>query len=183
MITDSEAECFTERTDKGDKTMAKLYGEELRQSILKDIERLKESQRDRDRRVAKGMTDYDDCFVSMRAESNGIYEAEMKLDILDNGGTMVIEAVIDEEGKEVNVRWVHTRYGGAYVGRGIFASSKKALCKKTGWHLEDKAVPCWVKFEAPRGMRGLAGAMCGSYYKVRWHTNMLTGEYVGYPQD
>ena len=93
---------------------------------------------------------------------------------------MDFEGVFDKNGEEIWVKWVHTRYGGAFVGRGVFASSIKALLKKTGWHTEMIKVPVWTKFVSGPG-GGMCGAYTGGYELVRWHTNMVTGEYVGYP--
>ena len=106
---------------------------------------------------------------------------DTQLAILDSDGLMDYEAIIDEEGKEVNARWVSTKYGLKIVGRGIWANSVKALCKKTGWHTETIRVPAWTKFVSGGG-RGMCGVYTGSYQTVRWHTNMVTGEYVGYPE-
>ena len=156
-----------------------LYGQELKESILRAKENLMENIRMREERIANWQTDEDDCFLSIRVDQNALGEYNMQLKILEGDGLMDFEAVIDQEGKEVWVKWVNTRFGGAYVGRGIFASSIKALCKKTGWHTETIRVPVWTKFCSSGS--GLMGVYSGSYQMVRWHTNMVTGEYVGYP--
>lgn len=161
--------------------MAKVYGAELAKLIEAEKQRYISAIEDRQRRINNWETDEDDCFMSQRVEERGIHECDMKLEILQGDGTMPFEAVVDQEGNEVGVRWVHTRFGGAYVGRGIFASSKKALCKKTGWHTEEIRVPVWIKLDAG-GTKGLYGAYIASPERVRWHTNMVTGEYVGYPE-
>ena len=89
--------------------------------------------------------------------------------------------LFSHEVAEVGVRNVMTQWGSRFVGRGIFANSREALAKKTGWTIEEREVPCWTKF-----MSGSGGGMCsvftGSIAIVRWHTNMVTGEYVGYPE-
>lgn len=156
------------------------YGNELKAEIEAKQQRVLDIITDRRERVYNCEYDWDDCFVSSHLDENQLRECSMQLEILRGDGTMPIEAVFDEDGKEVNVRWVHTRYGGAYVGRGVFASSKKALCKKTGWTIKTINVPCWTKFCSSE--TGMAGVMSGSTQIVRWHTNMVTGEYVGYPE-
>ncbi len=157
-----------------------IYGEELRQSILAQKARLQETIADRQRRINNWETDEDDCFISSHVNSTAIHECEQQLRILDAGGVMDFDAIFDEDGNEVYVHWVNTKFGGAYVGRGIFASSIKALLKKTGWTMKTIKVPCWTK------IRCYGSGMCGvmnSYVDVmRWHTNMATGEYVGYPE-
>lgn len=157
-----------------------LYGEELRKSIIATKQRLVAAIEDRSRRIAEGTTDIDDCFLSQRVEENAISEANAQLRILDNGGVMDYDAIFDENGNEVNARWVNTRYGCKIVGNGIFANSEKALLKKTGWTTKTIQVPCWTKFRAAGG--GMLGVYGGGYDVVRWHTNMATGEYVGYPE-
>lgn len=159
--------------------MAKIYGEELRKLVLATKQRMQEGIYDRARRIANGETDIDDCFMSQRVEERAIAECNMQLHILDGDGMMDFDAWFDADGKEQRVRWVHTRYGGAYVWNGIFASSEKALMKKTGLTCKTIRVPVWTKFVASGS--GMMGVYSGSYQRVRWHTNMVTGEYVGYP--
>ena len=166
--------------------MAKLYGEELRQNILKKREHTLSVMKERDNRIANWQTDEDDCFVSIRMDEHALSEYSKQLRILDGDGMMDFEAVIDESGNEVRVRWANTRYGTKCIAwsktdkKDIWAASIKALCKKTGWHVTMIRVPVWTKF-VPNG-GGLYGAYCGSYEEVRWHTNMVTGEYFGYPE-
>ena len=159
--------------------MAKLYGEALKQSIIEARERTLRSQQERWDRIDKGWTDEDDCFMSMKGDQQALSNYEQQLEILEGDGMMDFEAVMDEQGNEVGIRWVNTKYGVKVVGRGIFASSLKALLKKTGWHTEMIRVPCWTKFCTSAS--GLLGVYSGWYSTVRWHTNMVTGEYVGYP--
>ena len=159
--------------------MAKVYGEELKKLILKQRETLQKAIDRRAERIANWETDEDDCFMSQRVEASAISECNMQLRILDGDGLMDYEAYFDKDGNEVRVRYVNTRYGGAYVWNGIFASSIRALLKKTGLTKKMIRVPVWTKYCTPYS--GMLGAYCGSYETVRWHTNMVTGEYVGYP--
>ena len=88
---------------------------------------------------------------------------------------------VDENGEEVSVHWFENKWRRTTcVARGVFASSIKALLKKTGWTQKTIRVPVWVKFCAGSGS-GMCAVYTGSYQQVRWHTNMVTGEYVGYP--
>ena len=160
--------------------MPKVFGTELAREIEKQKQRYIDAIEDRQRRINNWETDEDDCFMSQRVEERGIHECNMQLEILQGDGTMPFDAVKDQEGNEVYVRWVQTRFGVACVGRGVFASSIKALCKKTGWHTEEIRVPVWTKLCS--GWSGLYGAYTASVERVRWHTNMVTGEYVGYPE-
>ena len=161
--------------------MSALFGEQLANSIRQERQRYIEAMERRDKRIAGGLTDEDDCFVSIRVEEQGIRKCDMRLEILSGDGLMDFEAIFDTDGHEVNVRNFPNKWGGtSYVGRGIFASSLNALLKKTGWIKKTIRVPVWTKFCA-----GSGGGMCAVYTGreclVRWHTNMVTGEYTGYP--
>ena len=160
--------------------MKKLYGTALKTSILNTKARLMAAIEDRQNRINNCETDMDDCFISERMERNGLVECDKQLEILSNDGLMDYDAIFDKDGNEIWVHWVNTRYGGAYVGRGIFASSIKALLRKTGWTMKTIQVPCWTKSVCHGS--GLCGAFNSTIEIVRWHTNMVTGEYVGYPK-
>lgn len=96
--------------------MANLYGEELRQSILRQREHTIEVMRRRDERIANWQTDEEDCFLSIRVDEQALSNYQKQLDILDGDGLMDYETIIDEDGQEVRLRWAHTRYGWKCVG-------------------------------------------------------------------
>lgn len=161
--------------------MAKVFGAELAKQIEQKRQIFVESMERRDKRIADGWTDEDDCFMSIRAEEHGIIECNKQLEILKGDGLMDIEAIFDADGNEVNVHSFQNQWGRtSYVGRGIFASSLNALLKKTGWVKKTIRVPVWTKFEAGSG-GGMCAVYTGRIVFTRWHTNMVTGEYVGYP--
>ena len=158
----------------------KKYGEELRQEILATKKTLQDAIDRRWERINNCEVEMDDCFISQHVEEDGIRECDMQLHILDTDGTMEIDAIFDQDGKEVRTHWFRNKFGGySIVGNGIFASSEKALLEKTGWTKKTIRVPCWTKFITSG--TGMAGVMSGATEIVRWHTNMVTGEYVGYP--
>lgn len=158
----------------------KVYGEELRESILTQKKRLQDAMDRRQERIDNCETDYDDCFISIHVETDAIRACDMQLEILDGDGMMDFDAIFDENGKEVRTHWFRNKWGGwSVVGNGVFASSIKALLKKTGWTEKTIRVPAWTKF-CTSG-KGMAGVMSGSTEIVRWHTNMKTGEYFGFP--
>lgn len=157
-----------------------LFGEELKQAILAQKAKIIERMDDRAKRVANWETDWDDCATSTRNDEQSLSECNAQLRILEGDGTQNWKVVLDENGKEVRVNCFKNKWGGySVVGNGVFASSTKALLKKTGWTEATIKVPVWTKFVSNGG--GIAGAYFGSYQIVRWHTNMVTGEYVGYP--
>lgn len=162
--------------------MAQLYGAELAKEIELRKQLTLETMKRRDERIDRWETDEDDCFLSIRVEEQAITECDMRLEILKGDGLMDFVAVIDENGKEVNVHSFRNRWGGySVVGNGVFASSVDALLKKTGWTKQTIRVPVWTKFVGGSG-GGMCAVYTGSIKRVRWHTNMVTGEYVGYPE-
>lgn len=159
----------------------KAYGNELREQILKARETTLACIRNRQERINNWQTDEDDCFMSIRADEQALDKYAMELEILDGDGTQDWSVILDENGEEVRTHWFKNKWNRyTIVGRGVFASSEKALLKKTGWTKATKRVPVWVKFVSNGS--GLCGVYTGSYEVVRWHTNMVTGEYVGYPE-
>ena len=144
---------------------ANVFGNELYNQLMDDLAEVEE--RREEYRAKYGYDVYDEDNFN---EQVSLIKAKMSI-LKDEHGLMDFDAWIDENGDEVWVKWVNTKYGTALVGRGIFASSEKALLKKTGWHIEERKVPVWVK---PKKYGY-------GHEFVRWHTNMATGEYVGYP--
>lgn len=163
--------------------MKKLYGKELAEQIKNEVADIRKIQERREKRIADWETDEDDCFVSIRTEEQEIRACEMKLHILEEtDGTMEIDAIFDKNGNEVNTHWFTNKWGrSTIVGNGVFASSLNALLKKTGWTVKKIKVPQWVRFEAGCGC-GMYAVYTGRNIYTRWHTNMVTGEYVGFPE-
>ena len=159
----------------------KLYGEELKKRIEAEKQRTLEIMREREERINNFETDEDDCFMSIRVNSQNLDRCNLELGILNTDGLMDYDAIVDENGEEVAVHcFVNKWHKTSYVARGVFASSIKALLAKTGWTQKTIRVPVWVKFVGGSG-GGMCSVYTGRYTCVRWHTNMVTGEYVGYP--
>ncbi len=163
--------------------MSKLYGKELADSIRASLAHTREVMARRDERIANWETDEDDCFLSIRVEQNAISEYQKQLHILEGDGFGEWRIFVDAEGIEHRIGWFRNKWGGdSYIttvnGQKFFASSEKALCKKAGLTEKIVKVPVWTKF-CTNGS-GLCGVYSGSYEVVRWHTNMVTGEYFGF---
>ena len=157
-----------------------IYGAELAKSIRATIERTQQNIDSRNQRIANWETDEDDCFMSIKVENEILHECNMQLHILEEtDGTSAWSVIVDQAGKVVRTHWFKNQWGKyTIVGNGVYASSENALLKKTGWRKEERRYPVWTKFRANGS--GLYGVYAGSYEYVRWHTNMVTGEYVGY---
>ena len=160
----------------------KVYGNELIEDIKKNMQHIIDIQKRRDERIANWEIDEDDCFLSIKCEEQSLDKYRQQLEILQTDGLMDFEAIFDENDKEVYVHKFINKWGKiSVVAKGIFASTIDALIKKTGWKKKIIKVPVWVKFEGGCG-GGLCSVYTGTYRKVRWHTNMVTGEYFGYPE-
>lgn len=158
----------------------KKFGEELKASIIETKKRMQAAIDRRWERIDNCEVEMDDCFISQHVEEDAIRECNMQLAILDGDGCMDYDAIFDENGNEVSAHWFINKWGkSTVVANGVFASSMKALLKKTGWTTKTIRVPAWTKFIASGS--GMCGVMNGGTKMVRWHTNMKTGEYVGYP--
>ena len=157
-----------------------VCGKELEKQIVATRQRFIDNMDNRAERIRNWQTDDEDCFMSQRVEEQGISECNMQLEILKGDGLMDYEALFDAEGKEVRYRWIGTKYGTRIVANGVFANSMNALLKKTGLIQKTIRVPVWTKFSAGSG-GGLCAVYSGTYVYTRWHTNMVTGEYIGYP--
>ena len=157
----------------------KIYGEELKRNILETKTALQKEIADYKKRMADGDTT-EDWYAKLHEAENNLRECDMQLEILNGDGCMNYNAVFDENGKEVNVHSFLNNWGKfTVVGRGIFAPSRSALLKITGWTTKTIRVPAWTQIRG--NGRGLLGVMNGSSEIVRWHTNMKTGKYVGFP--
>jgi len=138
-----------------------------------EIEAQKKSQAERQARIDSWQTDIDDCFVSIRMSDINQRLSEARLHIVQNNGLATFDAWFDQEGKEVDVKWVKTKYNKyALVGRGIFASSERALTKKTGWVMKKIQAPAWAKIVA--GGSGMYGAFNSSVSIYRISENKIT---------
>lgn len=161
----------------------KKFGKELAEEIKKDIERTRAIMARRDERISNWETDEDDCFLSQRVNEQAISEYQKQLNILNGDGFTTVQIYEDSEGIEHTIGYFRNKFGGySYVttvkGQKFYASSERALLKKSGLVAKVVKVPAWTKF-CPNGS-GLCGVYSGSYEIVRWHTNMVTGEYFGF---
>ncbi len=156
-----------------------MYGKDLEMELMEDLKRFKTIALDREKRIDDGMTDYDDCFVSIQSESIGKQKTEMKLNILQNDGFSWFEEFATLDGALCKSALCETRYGFRWRietpdGQVIWTSAetkkglariglKKMLCKR----------PAWVKYEGFG--TGLAGALNGTCVVFPSNTNFATG--------
>ena len=154
--------------------MARAFGAELLKCLDNEEKTIRENL------AFLETEDLDDCFLSRKTNMEALSRIDMERGILTGtDGTKEFDVVVDNEGNEVNVTCFTNKWGkDSYVGNGIYASSMKALLKKTGWHMEARKFPVWTRFVNVGS--GMCGVYNGYYIIDRYHTNMVTGEYVGY---
>lgn len=158
------------------------FGDELVRSLKETLASLKCIRNDRQGRIASGVTDIDDCFISDKCDEERMCEIREQIRIIENGGTMKSKTLFDKNGVEVRVYKAKTKYGLCVCcevdGKTVYSQSVEKLAVKSGFQFRTVEVPCWTKMESSGS--GMFGAYTATYQVVRWHTNMATGEYVGY---
>lgn len=157
------------------------YGKELIADLEREIELLKESDRNRWERINNGLTDIDDCFMSMKCEERGISNNRQKIDLINDGGCAWFTEYATLDGQLVDAHWCKTQYGyslRAKMPNGSVvwttAHTDKGLAKKGLKKVECKR-PAWYKFSSG-GLGGMLGAYAGSYVLVPSNFNYATGE-------
>ena len=156
------------------------YGQALIERLEAQRKTIEAQIENRRERIDRCQTDEDDCFISMKVDSDSLSQIGMKLHILRNGGTswFVEYATLDDT--IIEARWCNTKYGTklrAVMPNGeiIWTSSdtakglakrglKRVLCKR----------PAWVRFYASAS--GMMGVMTGSYGEFPSDVNYATGE-------
>lgn len=161
------------------------FGNELIAQLEREIETLTEAISDRRRRIAEGLTDMDDCFVSQRCEERGINNARNKISLIKNGGCGWFEEYATLDNKLVKTTWCKSKYGYGYVLRAEMpsgeivwttASTKKGLAAKGLKKVLCKR-PAWFCFTSSGS--GIWGAYTGSYEMFPSDWNYATGEAAG----
>ena len=138
------------------------YGDELLAEVEEQIKRCLEDEN----RYAE--EDLDECFMSKHYTDEKLRMLYAEKSILEGDGTLEFEALFDKDGKEARWSLFENKWGGqSYACRGNFASSLKALAKKTNYTIKTIRVPFWINSN-------------GEF--VRYPINMKTGEWVGYPE-
>lgn len=156
------------------------YGIELIKELEEDIALVKAASDDRWQRINDGLTDIDDCFLSMKCEERGISNNKAKIDLIKNGGCAWFLEYATLDGKLVDAHWCNTMYGSklrAEMPDGSVvwttATTAKGLAKKGLKQVECKR-PAWYKFSSGSG--GLCGVFSGSYVLYPSRVNYATGE-------
>lgn len=156
------------------------YGQELIDSLEKEIDRLQKSISDRIERINEGLTDFDDCFISERCESRGIQTNKEKIALIKDGGCAWFTEFATLDGQLVNAHYCKTQYGyslraempdgsvvwtTARTSKGLAKKGlKKVMCKR----------PAWFKFSS--GNSGMLGVYTGEYVLFPSDVNYATGE-------
>lgn len=156
------------------------YGKDLIEMLEEEIIGYTRVMNDRNKRIAAGQTDEEDCFISMRCDSRGLALAKDKIALIKNGGCMWFPEYATLDGTLVKARWCNTRYGyslraempdGSVVW--TTADSAKGLAKKGLKKVMCKR-PAWFAFHSSDS--GMMGVYSGSYVPFPSDINYATGE-------
>ena len=157
-----------------------VYGTELIKQLEAENERLIKAIDDRQDRVSRGDTDWDDCFISQRCETRGIGNNNDKINLIKNGGCAWFTEYTTLDGTLVKARWCDTRYGLKLRaempdGSVVWTSSytEKGLAKKGLKKVECKR-PAWYAFKSSSS--GMLGVYTGGYELFPSDYNYATGE-------
>lgn len=159
-----------------------IYGEELIKKLEDEIKLMQDAISDRMDRIGKGMTDWEDCFMSQRCEERGIRNNQEKIDLIRRGGFGWFREYATLDGALVEARWCNTKYGTSLRavmpdGSVVWTSSntKKGLAKKGLKAVQCKR-PAWFAF---KGQGGMLGVYTGDYIEFPSDVNYATGEPAG----
>lgn len=159
------------------------YGIDLIMELEQQNAILRASVSDRLDRIAEGMTDMDDCFISDRVESRGISNNEEKIALIREGGCAWFREYATLDGQLVEAKWCETRFGSSLRvvmpdGSVVWttATTAKGLAKK-GLKAVKCLRPAWFTFRS--SARGMLGVYSGSYVLFPSDVNYATGETAG----
>lgn len=156
------------------------YGAELIASLEDEMRILQDSLEERSKRIDRGDTDWDDCFVSERVESRGVSLCREKIALIKDGGCAWFRELATLDGELVNYRWCETVYGSSMRvempdGAVVWTSAltAKGLARK-GLKWVECLRPAWYCFRSSG--RGMCGVYGGSYVLFPSDFNYATGE-------
>ena len=157
-----------------------IFGQELIDTLKKEIESYQKVLADRARRIDECMTDWDDCFISQRCESRGLQLAKDKIALIEKGGCSWFREYATLDGQLVDARWCKTKYGHSLRvkmpdGNVIWTTSStpKGLAKR-GLKIVECLRPAWFAFHSSGS--GMFGVYTGSYVEFPSDYNYATGE-------
>lgn len=159
------------------------YGAELVAMLEKEIETTRAAMQNRRERIDAGMTDEEDCFISIRCEERGIRLAEDKIELIKAGGTAWFVEYATLSGELVSAKWCNTRFGSSLRvempdGSVVWttAGTKNGLAKR-GLKMVECRRPAWFAFHS--SARGMLGVYTGEYVRFPSDVNFATGEPAG----
>jgi hypothetical protein len=131
-------------------TTKKRHGVELRNDLLAAIERRKEQEAERNRRIDNCEVEWTDCFLSINACDLMMRVDKLKIEILDRGGLWPFPALLNPDGTDSGAFQMRTRYGWVWNLNGSFLGSKKkikaanlteAMIDKPAWATQNGHAP------------------------------------------
>jgi len=139
------------------------------QRLQNRIDHTRSLMDDRRKRIADGLTDWDDCFISERSNSQNIDLLKTKIQILKNGGTSTFDVLVDIETNEVvSKKIIDAKYGQCWVidfeyqgkfGKFVGMAKRESTYTKKGLKQESRELPAWACYKSNgSGMMGAYSA-------------------------
>ena len=157
-----------------------LFGADLIKKLEEEMETTKKVMANRAERINEGMTDEDDCFVSMRCDERALYLCQDKINLIKEGGTSWFTEYATLDGKLIDAHWCNTRYGSKLKavmpdGQVVWtnAITPNGLAKR-GIKMVYCRRPAWFKFSSNGS--GMYGVYTGQYILFPSSVNYATGE-------
>lgn len=168
----------------------KLTGENYIKSLEAEIQRYRDTIKDRYERIGRGETDMDDCFVSQRSNETAITTAQYKIDILKRGGLWDFMVLVDSTGQVVCESTGEGKYGPFWWVKDSEAFGRRHVpyhrryepeqivkhYAKYGLKLEKREFPAWVTLRS--NGKGMFGAYMAQPSIFRSRMNYYTGEHA-----
>ena len=160
-----------------------LFGADLIKKLEDEMETTKKVMANRTERINEGLTDEDDCFVSMRCDERALHLCQDKINLIKEGGTSWFTEYATLDGKLIDAHWCKTRYGTKLRaempdGQVVWtnAITQKGLSKR-GIKMVHCRRPAWFKFSSNGS--GMYGVYTGQYILFPSYVNYATGEEAG----
>lgn len=142
-----------------------VYGQALVASLERDIERIGEILDDRQRRIAEGRTDMDDCSLSEENDRLMLHGAKNKIALVKSGGMAWFRELATLDGTLVPYEWVSSSWGNRRKvsmpdGTVVYTSArtmeglakrglKMVFCLRPAWYRAEGSgwgpTACWWK--------------------------------------
>ena len=148
--------------------------------LKSELQRIREIDSEREKKIQNQEMDLDDCFVSRFASNLSLRELEAKISLLGNGGLHEYSVLMDiESGEIISDKIIATKYGATYLieekyiskfGKFISATLQEKTYTKKGVKITKKPFKSWVKIAGDgKGFSGLSTCQIMFFRVEKWY--------------